>query len=60
MWVRLAEWMIAEREPPMSGIGCVLSGAGLRLRGAVTTARPDSPDGIVELQAGCRMRSSTG
>lgn len=36
------DWMIA------GGIGSVLAGVGLRVRGEVASASPDSPDGIVE------------
>jgi hypothetical protein len=52
MWVRLLEWMIADAEPPMGTVGSMLSGVGMRVRGEVTIARPESPDGIVEIQGG--------
>jgi hypothetical protein len=52
MWVRLLEWMIADAEPPMRTVGSMLTGVGIRVRGEVTTARPESPDGIVEIQGG--------
>jgi hypothetical protein len=52
MWVRLLEWMIADAEPPMRTVGSMLTGVDIRVRGEVTTARPESPDGIVEIQGG--------
>jgi hypothetical protein len=52
MWVRLMNWMIADGEPTLPNTGSLLTGVGLRLRGEVTAARPDSPDGIVEAQDG--------
>lgn len=52
MWVRLAAWMIADREVPTPYVGAVLSGVGVRVFGAVVTAEPDTPDGIVALPGG--------
>ena len=52
MWVRLMNWMIADGEPTLPNTGSLLTGVGLRVRGEVTAARPDSPDGIVEAQDG--------
>jgi hypothetical protein len=52
MWVRLMDWMIADGEPPLPNVGSLLTGVGLRVRGEVTAAPPDSPDGIVEVQDG--------
>jgi hypothetical protein len=57
MWVRLLEWMIADAEPPMRTIGSMLTGVGIRVRGEVTTARPESPDGIVEIQGRAPIRA---
>jgi hypothetical protein len=51
MWVRLMDWMIADAEPPMPRVGELLSGLGIRVRGAVTPALPERPDGIVEIEA---------
>lgn len=52
MWVRLMDWLIADGEPPLPNVGSLLSGVGLRVRGEVTAAPPESPDGIVEAQDG--------
>jgi hypothetical protein len=52
MWVRLMDWMIADGEPPLPNVGCLLTGVGLRVRGEMTAAPLDSPDGIVEAQDG--------
>lgn len=49
MWVRLMGWMIADEEPPLPAVGSLLADVGLRLRGEVTTAPPNSPDGIFEV-----------
>jgi hypothetical protein len=48
MWVRLMHWMIADGEPRLPNVDSLLTGVGLRVRGEVTAATPDSPDGIVE------------
>ncbi|TDO60793.1 hypothetical protein EV651_10765 [Kribbella sp. VKM Ac-2571] len=52
MWVRLMHWMIADGEPGLPNVDSLLTGVGLRARGDVTAATPDSPDGIVEAQGG--------
>jgi hypothetical protein len=52
MWVRLLEWKIADAEPPMPTVGFMLTGVGVWVCGEVTTARPGSPDGIVEIEGG--------
>ena len=52
MWVRLMNWMIADGEPPLPNVGSLLTCVGLRVRGEVTAAPPDSPDGSVETQGG--------
>lgn len=49
MWVRLSEWMIYDGGPPMPQVGTVLTGMGLRVRGELTPASGDVPDGIVEV-----------
>ena len=52
MWVRMAAWMVADREPPLPSAGSLLTDVGLRMRGEVTVASPDTPDGIVEVRGG--------
>jgi hypothetical protein len=52
MWVQAMEWMIADGDPPMPSVGSVLTGVGIRVRGDVTPADPESWDGVVALDGG--------
>ena len=52
MWVRMAAWMVADREPPVPSAGSLLTAVGIRMQGEVTTASPGTPDGIVEVRGG--------
>ena len=51
MWVRVADWMIADDEPPLSDVGSILRGVGLRLFAEETSTHPDLPEGIVEVRS---------
>lgn len=49
VWVRVADWMIADGEVPVPSRGDVLKGLGVRFRGEVAPATAEACDGIVEL-----------
>jgi hypothetical protein len=51
MWVRLMDWMIADAEPPMPQVGQHVKGVGIRVRGTVSPAALDRPEGLVEIEA---------
>ena len=57
VWVRVADWMLADGEPATPNIGALLCSVGLRVRGAVTAADPSTPDGIVDV-AGAQGRDA--
>lgn len=52
MWVRMAAWMVADRQPPLPSAGSLLTAVAIRMQGEVTAASPDTPDGIVEVRGG--------
>lgn len=52
MWVRLWDWMIADGEVPVPREGSVLAGVGVRWRGEVALARPDTPEGVEQTGTG--------
>lgn len=48
MWVRVAEWMIVDDEPPRPDPGSVLRSVGVRAHGTVKAARSATPEQVVE------------
>jgi hypothetical protein len=49
MWVGVMDWMLADDEPPKPTAGSLLRSVGVRVRGAVTAAYSDIPDGVAEV-----------
>ena len=52
VWVRVADWMIADGEVPVPRPGDVLRGLGVRWQGEVSSAAPEVSDGIEQLTLG--------
>jgi hypothetical protein len=52
VWVRVADWMIADGEVPVPRPGDVLEELGIRWRGEVSPAGHEVPDGLDQLTAG--------
>jgi hypothetical protein len=49
VWVRVAEWMIVDGEPPRPDTGSMLRSVGVRASGEVTAADPGAPDLVAEM-----------
>jgi hypothetical protein len=59
VWVRVADWMIADGEVPVPSRGDVLKGLGVRLRGEVAQAPAEARDGIDELREDAALSERT-
>jgi hypothetical protein len=52
VWVRLAEWMIVDGEPPLPEVGSVLPHLGIRAYGAIAPVHESEADGFVGVDEG--------
>lgn len=54
MWVRIADWMLVDDEPPRPVPASLLHSVGVRVRGEVSAADDATPDGVVAMPRGDR------